>query len=164
MAIPYLIVGNTGAGKSTHAAVLARDENAHVFTVDEWMRTLFLADMPDPPSYAWALERTERIEVQMLAESARLLERGTNVILDIGFFGRDQRDRVRAFFLERGFEPVVHYLDVDKETRWQRVDRRNREKADTFQFPVSREVFEFCETIFEPLDEDERAEARVLRP
>ncbi|WP_020591361.1 AAA family ATPase [Kiloniella laminariae] len=163
MAQVFLVVGNTGAGKSTYAAKLAQQEKAHIFAVDVWMKNLFLMDMPDPPSYEWALERTRRIEVQQLVETLGLLEKGLSVILDIGFFARAQRQRVRGFLCENGHEPRVHYLDVDKDTRWQRVQERNKGESDTYQFEVSREVFEFCETIFEPLDEGERAEAIVLR-
>jgi len=152
----FLIVGNTGAGKSTHAAQWAKREHAHIFSVDEWMKSLFMQDMPDPPSYAWALERTERTESQMLSESIKLLKLKVNIILDIGFFSIKQRKRVREFFLHHGVDPIVHYLDVDKETRWQRVNHRNTEQSETYQFDVSRDVFEFCETIFEPLTEDEQ--------
>ncbi len=51
-----LVVGNTGAGKSTYSAQLAARENAIVFSVDEWMKTLFFMDMPDPPLYSWATD------------------------------------------------------------------------------------------------------------
>ncbi|MCZ4279870.1 ATP-binding protein [Kiloniella laminariae] len=164
MAQVFLIVGNTGAGKSTYAAKLAQQEKAHIFAVDVWMKNLFLMDMPDPASYEWALERTQRIEVQQLIETLGLLEKGMSVILDIGFFARSQRQRVANFLRQNDHIPQVHYLDVDKETRWQRVQDRNRGESETYQFEVSREVFEFCETIFEPLGEEERAQAFVLKP
>ena len=92
----YLIVGNVGAGKSTYAADLAVREQAHIFTVDEWMVTLFLEDAPDPIEYDWALERTERIERQILSEAVKLARLDLSIILDLGFFSRDQRDRVQA--------------------------------------------------------------------
>ncbi len=66
MAKAYLIVGNVGAGKSTYAGKLAAEENAEIFTNDEWMTTLFMMEMPDPPEYEWALERTRRTERQIL--------------------------------------------------------------------------------------------------
>jgi predicted kinase len=157
-----LISGNVGAGKSTYATRLSVQDNGYIFTTDEWMRNLFYKDIPDPPSYEWALERTERIEVQILQESLKLLARNISVILDIGFFAESQRTRVQSFFRDRGYGPVLHYLDVDKETRWQRVDERNTIQGETFEFFVSRQVFEFCETIFEPLDEEERRGAVIV--
>ncbi|WP_419904818.1 AAA family ATPase [Kiloniella sp.] len=162
MAKVFLIVGNAGAGKSTYAGQLAARKNAIVFSVDEWMKTLFFMDMPDPPLYFWALERTQRCEAQQLSESLKILDKGISVILDIGFFARSQRERVQDFLCDHGVVFETHYLDVDKETRWERVDYRNQAQTETFQFEVSREIFEFCETIFEPLDEDERANAVVV--
>ncbi|MDV7339447.1 ATP-binding protein [Terasakiella sp. A23] len=157
----YLIIGNTGAGKSTYAKKLAVEKKAHIFNVDQWMKTLFLMDMPDPPQYQWALERTQRIERQMLLDGVQLLSNQINIILDIGFFAREQRDRVKSVLTKAGFTYECHYLDISKETRWQRVQQRNTEKTDTFQFEVSQEIFEFCETIFEVMDEDELADHTI---
>jgi len=164
MAKIHFIVGNTGSGKSTFSAVLAAQEKAHIFSVDEWMVNLFWMDAPDPPSYDWAIERTQRIEIQMLAESVKLVKNNVNVILDIGFFAKSQRSRVQEFFKSKNIETVTYFLDVDKDTRWFRVNKRNTEVTDTFQFHVSEEIFEFCETIFEPLDAVERNEAIILSP
>lgn len=157
-----MICGNTGAGKSTYAAKLAAQSGAHVFAVDEWMRTLFLMDMPDPPEYAWALERTQRCDRQILIEAARIADRGIPVILDLGFFGEEQRTRTRKAIEAAGHTAVLHYLDVDKATRWSRVEERNKGEAATFQFEVDRETFDFCETIFEPLSDEERKGAIVV--
>lgn len=155
-AVPiHMIVGNTGAGKSTYAARLAAEIGAHVFAVDEWMRVLFFPDMPAVPSYDWALERTRRIDARIIDEARRLTGLGVRVILDLGFFGRDQRDLVRGFFAGHGIAVRMHYLDIPKQIRWQRVDARNGGTADTYQFEVSRETFEFCETIFERPGADE---------
>ncbi|MEH6405340.1 MAG: ATP-binding protein [Sneathiella sp.] len=164
MAKIFMIVGNTGSGKSTFSAVLSAQEKAHIFCVDEWMVNLFWTDAPDPPSYEWALERTQRIETQMLAESAKLIKNGVNVILDIGFFAKSQRSRVQQFFKQKTIETAIYYLDVDKDTRWFRVNKRNTEATATFRFHVSEEIFEFCETIFEPLDAIELKDAVILSP
>lgn len=157
-----MICGNTGAGKSTYAAKVAKQTGAHVFAVDEWMRVLFHADMPDPPDYTWALERTQRCDRQILKEALRLAERGIPVILDLGFFGFNQREQIRHAIRAGGHHPVLHYLDTDKHTRWARVQQRNRAIGETFQFEVDRETFEFCETIFEPLTADERERAIIV--
>ncbi|WP_417431976.1 AAA family ATPase [Kiloniella sp.] len=162
MACVYLIVGNTGAGKSTYAAKLAERENAIIFSVDEWMKTLFFMDMPDPPLYSWALERTQRCESQQLTETRKVVSKGVPVILDLGFFGKSQRERVADFLKDHGCDYQVHYLDVDKETRWDRVSHRNEAQTETFQFEVSREIFDFCETIFESMDDEERKSAVIV--
>lgn len=153
-----LIVGNTGAGKSTYSKKLATKTTSYIFSGDEWFKTLFIPDMPNPPKYEWALERTERVEEQILSEALKLNKLGINVILDLGFFKRVQRKRVQNFFNIHHISTSLHYLDIGKELRWERVHERNTKKTETFEFEVSRDIFEFCETIFEPLFEDEQAE------
>lgn len=155
MAKIYLLVGNTGAGKSTFSKELSKTHHAYILNNDEWFKTLFFKDMPSESVYEWSLERTERIESQMLKESLKLLAYDLSVILDIGFFKKAQRDRVKNFFTDRGIEVVTHYLDVSSEMRWNRIQKRNTQKAETFEFEVSREIFEFCETLFEPLVDEE---------
>lgn len=112
-----LIAGHVGAGKSTCSARLAEQDDACIFAADEWMRNLFFKDMPQPPSYEWAWERMERIEVQILQESLKLLKRHIDVVVDIGFISKYQRTRVDRFYRDGGYSPILHYLDVDKERR-----------------------------------------------
>lgn len=157
-----LVAGNVGAGKSTYAARLARQRRAHVFAVDAWMRTLFFADMPDPPSHDWALARTQRIDAQILDETRGLAHLGVPVILDLGFFGRAHRAGVRETLGGWGLSSVVHSLDVPKNERWRSVSARNAERGETFRFEVRRDTFGFCETIFYPLDEDELHAAVII--
>jgi len=162
MAKAFLIVGNTGSGKSTLAAKLAKGEKAHIFSVDEWMKNLYLMDTPDIPSYTWALERTERIEVQMLQDALKLLANDISIILDIGFFKKEQRDRVTGFLKDHGHSAFIYYLDVHTDIRWGRVKERNRGEAATFQFEVSKDIFDFCETLFEPMIDDELKNVTII--
>lgn len=162
MPIIHLIVGNVGAGKSTTAARLAATERAHIIAVDEWMRVLFHADQPDPPSYDWAIERTRRIDGQAVTEATRLAALGVPVILDLGFFAREHRDGVRSAIAAAGQYSVTHILDVAREERWRRVERRNRERPAGWQFDVDRATFDLCETLYEPPDEEERLGAVIV--
>ncbi len=43
-----------------------------------------------------------------------------------------------------------------------RVEKRNLGHSETYQFEVPKEIFEFCETIFEPLDEEELVFANLV--
>jgi tRNA A37 N6-isopentenylltransferase MiaA len=40
----HLIVGNTGAGKTTYSNALRKKTNGVIFSIDKWNKTLFLAD------------------------------------------------------------------------------------------------------------------------
>jgi predicted kinase len=158
----FIITGNVGSGKTTYSRKLAAQIGAHIFSVDEWMATLFLADSPEVPNFEWALERTQRVEAQVLAETIKLLSLNVPVILDQGFFAKEQRMRVLTYLQDKGFDVRLDYLDVPKDVRWMRVEKRNLGQSETYQFEVPKEIFEFCETIFEPLDEEELAFAHLI--
>lgn len=51
----------------------------------------------------------------------------------------------------------LHWLDVPAQERWRRVEVRNAEKGVTYQLPfdVTREMFDFCETTWEPPPDEE---------
>jgi adenylate kinase family enzyme len=44
--IIILIVGSTGAGKTTYARKLAEQIQAVVYSIDDWMKGLYWQDMP----------------------------------------------------------------------------------------------------------------------
>lgn len=49
----------------------------------------------------------------------------------------------------------THFLDISKDTRLNRVIKRNEEKGKTFEFEVSKENFDFIESWFEKPDQKE---------
>ncbi|MGB7406324.1 MAG: AAA family ATPase [Pacificimonas sp.] len=158
----HLIVGNVGAGKTTYARRLAVERPTHIISNDPWYKTLFQPDHQDGErGYEWVLERTQRIEAVAIDEAEALTALDLDVVLDLGFFGQAQRERVRTELQKRNLDVEVHYLDVSKERRWQHVEMRNA-SSDTLVLPVDRATFEFCETIFEPFDETESASANIV--
>ncbi|WP_224244070.1 AAA family ATPase [Hyalangium gracile] len=158
----HLICGSTGAGKTTYALVLADRVGAIRFSIDEWMASLFMMDYPLKPDLAWALERTARCEAQMWRMAEQLLARGHDVIFDVGLSKREHRDRFRARAAQVGFPTRLHFLDVDANTRRERVRRRNTEQAATYSFEVTDAMFDFMEGFFERPTADELVGAEVI--
>ena len=161
MAEAHLICGGVGAGKTTYARALAMRLQAPRFSIDEWMRDLYLADAPSPFSYEWALERTLRCERQILSVCAQRPDLAA--VLDFGFLEASHRERIRAACREIGLTPRLHYLDVDAETRWSRVGQRNAQRHETFVIQVTRQMFDFCETLFEAPGPEELRGATVVQ-
>lgn len=149
MAVNF-VCGSTGAGKTTYARGLAAERNAVRFSIDDWMNELYWPDQEPGADYRWALERVERCERRIWAVARDILATGGEVVLDLGFTERRQRDRLRAWAAEADVEVLTHFLDVDAETRRARVKRRNAEKGDTFVFKVTDDMFDFMEGLFEP--------------
>jgi len=155
MSTVHLIVGSTGAGKSTYALKLADELGAVRFAIDEWMDDLFAPDKPDDAGFEWYWPRIQRCEARLWAVACQALSLGTPVILDLGLSTREHRDKFRALAREAGHPTHLHYLDVDVATRWARVEARNAEQGQTYRLTVTREMFDFVETRFEAPGKDE---------
>jgi predicted kinase len=162
MATVHLLFGPTGAGKTTYGRELAAERRAALFVLDEWMQTLFMMDAPAPPALDWMLARVERTETQIWAVTRQLISLGTDVILELGFFTRAQRDRVRQLAADAAIEVVPHVLEVAREVRRERVRRRNQGST-TFSIEVDDATFDWAESYYEPLGDDELLAATIVR-
>lgn len=156
--IVHLIVGSTGAGKSTYALKLADSLNAVRFSIDEWMDDLFSDDKPDDAGFDWYWPRIQRCEARLWTIACQALAMDTPVILDLGLSTRSHRDKFRTLAAEAGYPVRLHFLDVDAATRWTRVEVRNAQQGETFSLIVTREMFDFVESIFEAPSADEQTD------
>jgi predicted kinase len=145
----HLIVGNTGAGKSTYAMRLKEESGGVIFTIDQWNSILFLPDKKEEDGFEWFMERIHRSESLMMELIIQLESNQTDSILDLGFSTFDHREKFRSFARDHGFECTLHFLDIFSAIRKQRVKQRNLEKGDTFEFEVSEKDFAFMESHFE---------------
>jgi len=113
----YFIVGSTGAGKTTYARKLAGEQGVQVFSIDEWMKTLFWMDAPAGGDLKWALERVGRCEEQIWRVAKKLLDSGHDVIFDLGFSKKLQRDQWRSRIITSNHRYQFHFLDIPARER-----------------------------------------------
>ncbi len=158
----HLIVGNTGSGKTTYCNQLKSKNKGVIFSIDTWNKTLFLSDKKETDGLDWFLERIDRAEAMIQNLILQLENAGTDSILDLGLSKFSHREKFRKFALENTIEIQLHYLDVSKEIRWQRVQKRNQEKGITFEFSVSENDFNFMESWFEVPTSEELKEAILI--
>ncbi|WP_437963812.1 ATP-binding protein [Sorangium sp. So ce260] len=151
----HLIVGPVGAGKSTFALQLCREQRAVRMNLDEWMAALFSPDRPDTGVMEWYMERTGRCIDQIWTLTERMLDVGTSVVLEIGLIRRDARERFYERVDDGGHGLTIHVLDAPRELRRERVLRRNQEKGGTFSMVVPPHFFELASDRWEPLDDAE---------
>ncbi len=159
----HLIIGNTGAGKTTFAQDLQKKTKGIVFSIDQWNKTLFLPDKTEEDGLEWFLERIERSESLILDLIQQLEASETDSILDLGLSKKAHRDKFLSFAQRHHFAICYHYLDLSKEDRYARIQQRNTEKGATFAFTVSKEDFDFMETWFEAPTEEEKKYLHVPR-
>ncbi|WP_363317928.1 AAA family ATPase [uncultured Maribacter sp.] len=79
----------------------------------------------------------------------QLEQTNTDTILDLGFSKLRHHETFRKFASKNGYELIAHFLDIPKETRLQRILKRNTKKRVTLEFEVSKENFSFMEAWFE---------------
>ncbi len=144
-----LIVGSTGAGKTTYARALTEDIGGLRFSIDEWMVPLFGPDTPKPIQFAWMMERVNRCEAMIWTMTRQAVTRGVPAVLDLGFTTFDHRQKFRDLAAEAGLSTAVHFIDVSRETRWTRVQQRNADQGETFAMHVDRGMFDFMETLWQ---------------
>jgi predicted kinase len=131
----YLMVGLPCSGKTTLAQKLEREQSALRLTPDEWHVRLFGQDAKEPEHDA-----RHNIIMDMLWNIAsRALELGTNVILDFGFWAREEREDYRLRAKQLGASCEVHFLDVSEEELLRRLAIRNSQPSQT-SFYISEEM------------------------
>jgi predicted kinase len=151
----HLICGSTGAGKTTYATVLCKTAHAMHFSIDDWMVALFAPDMPTSPDWGWIGQRVARCENQIMMTALGLYALGVSSILDLVLLRADRRQDIVAALRAAGADLQLHWLDVDAGERWRRVSVRNAEKGETYRLTVSRPMFDFIETLWQPPHADE---------
>jgi predicted kinase len=161
----HFLVGSTGAGKTTYAIRFCVEFGAVRFSIDEWMSALFWMDSPQPIEPAWSMERVERCSKQIWDTALQIAKLGTPCMLEAGFATRSRRLKYAALAIEAGLSVQIHLLDPPVEERWRRVQRRNERSVGREQlvFAVTRDMFDYTETFWEPPTDEEMAQFAGVR-
>ena len=151
----HLIEGPVGAGKSTFANQLGQQIGCSAIALDDWMATLFRPDRPNENLMQWYVERKARCITQIWRVADGLLQSGSDVILELGLI----RYQDRIAFYDRmntaRHDFTVYVLDVPRDVRRSRVERRNVEQGSTFSMVVPQEIFEISSDMWQPPTQSE---------
>ena len=99
------------------AKQLAPKLRAVRFCPDEWKHDLDI-DYYDEP-------RRVRLEARLWRLAQELLELGQSVILENGFWAREERDELRLAARALGVAVELHYLEEPVDELWRRLEIRN---------------------------------------
>lgn len=150
MAILFLICGLPGAGKTTLAKQLELSQSALRLCPDEWI-TSILADVTD----TFEMDRLRTpVESVQWEVAKRALTLGVNVILENGFWSREERASYRSQAEALGAQVQLIYLDVERDELWARLSKRNQ-NVPQGSFAVSEDHLDLWLSWFEPPTADE---------
>lgn len=146
MAKVILICGKICSGKSTYAEQLRVQNNAVLLSTDEITLALFGQHCGDKHD-----DYVERTQNYLFNKSLELIEVGINVILDWGFWMKEERDYAREFYNSRNIPCEFHYIDISEETWKERLKKRNNAIIDgeTNAYYIDDNLAEKFASIFE---------------
>lgn len=119
----YIICGKICSGKTTYAKKLCKENNAILLSVDEIMLSLF--DQCCGEKHHQEYER--RIKKYLFDKSLEIIEKGFDVVLDWGFWTKEERDATKNFFKSRNIDCQLHYIAVSDEVWEYQLNKRNNE-------------------------------------
>lgn len=152
MAKIILICGKICSGKSTYSEQIRKKYNAVLLSVDEITLALFGQYVGEKHD-----EYCENLQNYLYNKSLELIESGINVILDWGFWQRDEREYAKRFYAQRSIECEFHYIDVCNETWRERLEKRNSkiESGEVEAYYVDENLAKKFGSIFEAPGKDE---------
>lgn len=121
MAKVILIAGKICSGKSTLAEKLRLQNKAVVLSTDEITLAIFGQHIGE--NHDEVVENTQKY---LFHKSLELIECGINVILDWGFWQKQEREEAKMFFAERNIETEFYFIDISEQEWKKRIEKRNK--------------------------------------
>ena len=114
-----LMCGLPGSGKTTLAKRLASEVPAVRLSPDDWKHALGM-DYYDEPG-------RKRLEARLWLLAQELLTLGQSVVMENGFWAREERDELRLAGRTLGATVELHFLEAPLDELWRRLALRNAE-------------------------------------
>ena len=146
MSTLHLICGLPGSGKSTLAAKLEHDLPALLFAPDEWIER-----MNEDGHKKGKRKLVEELQWDVARKVLRL---GLDVILENGFWSKQERQQYRNEAVAIGAQTKLYFLDVPTDELKRRLHERNK-NLPANAFYVNPDLIDIWVNEFEPPTADE---------
>lgn len=147
-----LICGKICCGKSTYAEKLYVENKAVLLSCDEITLALFDGNLGE--NHDEFVRKTKNF---LLKKSVDIVKIGIDVILDWGFWTKEERDHTRNFYQSRNILCEFHYIDIS-DTIWKSniTKRNNLILSESIPaYFVDASLADKFESIFEKPEKDE---------
>ncbi|GAB3535126.1 P-loop nucleotide/nucleoside kinase family protein [Photobacterium alginatilyticum] len=146
----FLLTGKVACGKTTYARKKQSEENCLFLSLDEMVLNIF----GDNPTREQIDSSDEGCCNYLQTLALKILQTGTNVYLDWGFWKQEERERVRQFFESKGHVVYLYYFDIPLDIRLSRNAKRNN-SDDTNSFKIEDKDVALFDSFYETPTEDE---------
>ena len=135
--IIYALCGGNGSGKTTYALKISKEKGAMFFSLDKTIKDFNQVIQ----SYEDYMSHFQRALDLMSAQAILFLKDGGSVVFDFGG-GLATRPWLKQIAKASGAEIEIFHLEVPREERLSRIQRRNIEKdKNVYFFHMSDEEF-----------------------
>jgi predicted kinase len=162
MATTHLIAGLPCSGKTTYAAAVRADIDSSLFSLDRWLITSFGRYSIAETGHEEHVRRVLSCRALIWDAASELLRRDVDVILDDGFFLRENRMRVIELSRGLGATAKIHFLDTPLSVLRARLEARNA-NLPPYNFWLAPDMLQAFVGLFETPSDDEGAEVVVVR-
>jgi predicted kinase len=146
----FLICGLPGAGKTTLAKELEHSRPALRLCPDEWIASI-IADVTDSTELDRLRSPVESLQWDV---AKRALVLGVDVVLEWGFWSKEERRYYRSEAEALGAQVELRYLEVERDELWTRLSKRNA-NLPPGTFAVTEEQLDLWSSWFQPPTSDE---------
>ena len=149
MAPIHLIVGFMGFVKTTQAKKLEKELPAVRFTHDEFMRSLYGRNLPEPEFRNAA----QKVDDLIWSLAAQVVAAGVDVVLDYGFWSKEDRHQAYEKASRLPGEVVFHQLNCNKNPS--RNLGKERTRPEENELLMNENCFNLLLQNYEPIPADE---------
>ena len=122
MAKLLCICGKIGCGKTYYANRLKEQEHAVILSTDEV--TYDLTNNQQGDGYD---EFAIRVNLYLRKKAVEIVNAGCTVILDWGFWTKENRKEIKRYGENNGVLVEMHYIDIDDKPWYENIEKRNNE-------------------------------------
>ena len=150
--------GKMGAGKSTRAREFACQNDAILFSEDEWLATIYPDEIKNLSDY---VIYSSRLKPLLKKHVQGILNAGVSVVMDFPGNNKNQGAWFKEIFSEHNVAHKLFYLESSDEHCLKQLEQRRKSHPERSHFDTE-EVFHQVTAYFQPPSDEEGFTIEVL--